>query len=558
MTEGTLGPALDAWRRRAEGFRLEVPRAFNFGRDVVDALAREPRRPALLWRGTTGEERRLDFGEVAATSDRVASALAERGVRPGDPVLVMLPKRPEWHLAMVGVLKAGALAIPCSTSLRPKDLRYRGEHSGAVAAIADAACWPALAEVRAALPALRHVLVLEGAGEGAEDYEQALASAPAHAPVVETAAVDPALVYYTSGTTGPPKAVLHAHAWTFAHRYTASEWLGLRPGERVWTTSDTGWAKAAYSVLFGPWSLGAEVFLYAGRFDPATELALLAEIAPRVFCAPPTEFRLLVKEPALRERSFPALRECVSAGEPLNPEVIRAWREATGLTIRDGYGQTETILLVGNFPGLPVRAGAMGLPMPGHDVDVIDEQGRRLPPGEVGDLALHGRPPSLFLEYWKDPDATRRTRRGPWYVTGDRARRDEDGYLWFVGRADDVIISAGYRIGPFEVESALVEHPDVTEAAAVAAPDPDRGAVVMAFVVLRAGVRGDEALVRELQDHVKRVTAPYKYPRRIAFVETLPKTVSGKIRRVELRAHAREAASPERREPDPGSRGSGS
>jgi acetyl-CoA synthetase/medium-chain acyl-CoA synthetase len=228
----------------------------------------------------------------------------------------------------------------------------------------------------------------------------------------------------------------------------------------------------------------------------------------------------------------------VSAGEPLNPEVIRAWHEKTGLTIRDGFGQTESILLIGNFPGNPVRPGSMGLPMPGHELAVIDEDGRALPPGEVGDVALRGSPPSLFREYWKDAAATARTRRGDWYVTGDRGFVDADGYFWFVGRADDVIISAGYRIGPFEVESALIEHPDVMEAAAVAAPDADRGAVVKAYVVLRPGVTGDDTLVRRLQDHVKTVTAPYKYPRQIEFVAELPKTVSGKIRRVELRERA--------------------
>jgi acetyl-CoA synthetase/medium-chain acyl-CoA synthetase len=349
-----------------------------------------------------------------------------------------------------------------------------------------------------------------------------------------TRASDPALVYYTSGTTGPPKAVLHNHGYTCAQRHTALLWHGVRDGDRLWTTSDTGWAKAAYGVIFGPWSAGAEVFLYDGRFEAARELELLAEVAPQVFCAPPTEFRLLVKED-LSKLQLPELRECVSAGEPLNPEVIRAWRDATGLTIRDGYGQTETILLVGNFPGIPVRPGSMGLPMPGHRVEVIDEAGNALPPGEVGDIALHGTPPSLFVEYWKDDEATRACRRGDWYVTGDRAYRDDDGYFWFVARADDLIISAGYRIGPFEVESALIEHPDVVEAAAVAAPDADRGAIVKAYVVVRDGASAGPELAARLQEHVKSTTAPYKYPRVIEFVDALPKTVSGKIRRIDLR-----------------------
>jgi acetyl-CoA synthetase/medium-chain acyl-CoA synthetase len=534
-----LGEALDRFRREAEAFRWDIPDRFNFGRDVVDRFGADPRRPALLWRDAGGRERRLTFSEVASASNRAAHVLRALGLRAGEPVLVMLPRVPEWQIVVIGALKASALVIPCSTILRPKDIGYRARHSGAVAIVASAEQCAAVDAAAGDLASVRAKLALREAGEalagGWSDLEQALAAAPDDASAgCETRASDPALVYYTSGTTGPPKAVLHTHAYTAAHRLTAEWWQGVRGDDRVWTTSDTGWAKAAYGVVFGPWSQGAEVCLYHGRFEPARELMLLAELAPQVFCAPPTEFRLLVKQD-LSALRLPRLRECLSAGEPLNPEVIRAWREATGLTIRDGYGQTESILLVGNFPGLPVRPGSMGLPTPGYRVETIDEQGRVLAPGEVGDIAVHGRPPGLFREYWRDPAATQGCRRGDWYVSGDRAYRDADGYFWFVGRADDVIISAGYRIGPFEVESALVEHPDVLEAAAVAAPDPDRGQIVKAFVVLRAGVTADAALARRLQEHVKRVTAPYKYPRAIEFVEALPKTVSGKIRRVELR-----------------------
>jgi acetyl-CoA synthetase/medium-chain acyl-CoA synthetase len=540
-----LVQALARHRERCAAFRWDVPATFNFGRDVVDRHARRD-GPALWWKGAGGEERRLRFSEVSEASDRVAALLAGRGVGPGDPVIVMLPKIPEWQLVMVGVLKAGALAIPCSAILRPKDLAYRVGHSGAVALVTAPALREMVDGARGELGTIRHFLLADATADAAPAgwtllHEAAAAADPAFRGPA-TRADDPALVYYTSGTTGPPKAVLHSHAYTFCQRYTAETWLGLRAGDRVWATSDTGWAKAAYSVLFGPWSVGAEVCMYEGRFEPARELELLAAFDPDVFCAPPTEYRLLVKQD-LSNLPSPRLRDCVSAGEPLNPEVIRAWREATGLVVRDGYGQTETILLVGNFPGMPVRPGSMGLPMPGHAVEIVDEQGRVLPAGEPGDVALAGDPPSLFREYWKDPEATARCRRARagapgerWYVTGDRATRDADGYLWFVARADDVIKSAGYRIGPFEVESALLEHPAVVEAAAGAAPAPDRGQVVKAFVVLRPGVRGDAGLVRELQEHVKRVTAPYKYPRLIEFVGALPKTVSGKIRRVELRA----------------------
>ena len=535
-----LDELLGDYRRACDRFRWEVPDGFNFGRDVVDRFAAtDPARPALLWRDAAGRERRLAFGEVREGSDRVARGLHDLGLRPGEPVIVMLPRVPEWQLALLGALKAGALVIPSSTILRPKDVAYRAQHSGATCLVTTDEQAAALEPARGELAGLRQRIALRTPDGpplpgGWLDWEELLRAAEARPPEVATRASDPALVYYTSGTTGPPKAVLHAHGYTWAQRYTSTVWHGLRDGERIWTTSDTGWAKAAYGVLFGPWSVGAEVVLFHGRFEPRSELALLAELDPQVFCAPPTEFRLLVKED-LRGLRVPRLREVVSAGEPLNPEVIRAWRDATGLTIRDGYGQTETILLIGNFPGLPVRPGSMGLPMPGHEVAVIDEDGRVLPHGEVGDIALRGAPPSLFRGYWKDAAATQACRRGDWYLTGDRAYRDPDGWFWFVGRADDVIISAGYRIGPFEVESALVEHPGVLEAAAVAAPDPVRGAIVKAYVVLRPGVAPSEALARELQEHVKKVTAPYKDPRAVEFVEALPKTVSGKIRRVELR-----------------------
>ncbi len=537
--------ALAEYRRRFEDFRWEVPPNFNFGRDVVDRHAEDPDLPALLFRPDSGPDRSLTFREVRDATNRVANTLRSMGIGPGDPVIVMLPKLPEWHLVVVGGLKAGALVIPSSTILREKDLLYRAEHSGAVAIVASPTEIPTVEAARAKLTGIRHFLAVDPSGGqapgGWTDFLAESAGADASsAGQPETSADDPALVYYTSGTTGPPKAVLHAHAYTFAQRYTAEVWLGVTRGERMWTTSDTGWAKAAYSVLFGPWSVGAEVFMYGGRFDARKELELLQEIQPAVFCAPPTEFRMLVKE-NLADFEFAGLRECVSAGEPLNPEVIRAWKEATGLTIRDGYGQTETILLVGNHPGIEVRPGSMGLPMPGHRVEIIGDDAQVLPVGEIGDVAIEGRPPSLFLEYWKDEAASTKCRRGPYYITGDRASRDEDGYFWFVGRADDVIISAGYRIGPFEVESALVEHPDVVEAAVVAAPDPDRGAIVKAFVVLRAGVTGDDALTKKLQDHCKTVTAPYKYPRSIEYRPELPKTVSGKIRRVELRAEAENA-----------------
>jgi len=520
-------------------FRWQVPEEFNFGA-LVDAWATDRSRVALYWEDEAGHRERHTFWDVKQASNRVMNALAALGVGRGDPVIVMLPRVPAWQAAIVGGLKLGVLVIPSTASLRAKDIAYRARHSGAKAIITSTA---EVAEVDAACPdrALLPIrIAVGGAPAGWHDWDTLLSRASPSGVPARTRSDEPALCFYTSGTTKDPKAVLHAHAYTFAHRYTGEHWLDLQRTDLHWTTADTGWAKSAYGVLFGPWMNGVPVFMYHGRFEPERELDLLARYEISVLCAAPTEYRLLVKED-LGRWNLARLRHCTGAGEPLNPEVIHAWHDAYGLMIHDGYGQTETQLLAANLPGLPIRPGSMGKPFPGHDVHVVGEDGAELPPGEIGDLALRGDPPSLFREYWKNPEETAAARRGEWYLTGDRARCDEDGYLWFVGRADDLIISAGYRIGPFEVESALLEHPAVVESAVVASPDAVRGEIVKAFVVLRPGHAPGAALVHELQEHVKRVTAPYKYPRAIEFVESLPKTVSGKIRRVELRERERQA-----------------
>ena len=520
-------------------FQWTVPGEFNFAYDAIDVFAADRSRLALLYVRDDGTSERHTFWDFKQRSDRFANALAALGVRRGDPVLLMLPRVPEWQVAFLACLKLGALVIPCTASLRAKDVRYRANHSGARAVITARPSVDEIESIVADCPSLTVKIALD-APAGWVDLHAAERAASRSWTRVATRSEEPALCFYTSGTTKDPKAVLHAHAYTFALGYTGEYWLDLRRTDLHWTTADTGWAKAAYGVLFGPWNRGVPVFMYGGRFDPEREMRLLEEYEVSVFCAPPTEYRLLVKQDLTRFK-LPRLRHCVGAGEPLNPEVIQAWKDAYNLVIHDGYGQTESMILVANMPGMAIRPGSMGKPFPGHTVAIIDDHGARLPAGEVGDLAVHGHPPSLFLEYWKNPEETAACRRGDWYVTGDRAYADEDGYFWFVGRADDVIISAGYRIGPFEVESALLEHPAVLESAVVAAPDPVRGSVVKAYVVLRAGVAGSEALARELQEHVKAITAPYKYPRQVEFIDALPKTVSGKIRRVELRERAERA-----------------
>jgi acyl-coenzyme A synthetase/AMP-(fatty) acid ligase len=504
---------------------MTAPARFNFTRDVVEQA--DGTALALRFVDTGGGVRDLTFAEVAESAARWAGLLRSRGVQPGDRVLVLVGKTPDWHAVMLAGLKAGAVTIPCSEMLRAKDLDFRVRHSGARLLLADERCRE---EVDGMLEPC-DVVYLEEAVLGEPDGTTA-----------DTAADDPAFILYTSGTTKDPKGVVHTHRYTWAKRAQAERWLDTRPGEVVWCTAGTGWAKSIWNVLLGPWSCGSAVILHEGGFEPEERFRLLEELAPDVLCQAPTEYRLMAKIDGISRYDLSRTRHLVSAGEPLNPEVIRAFESAFGRTIHDGYGQTENTLLVGNFPGTEIRPGSMGKPAPGYDVRVIDFDGNETAAGEEGDIALRGDAPALFAGYWNQPDETAAVYRGAWYVTGDRAVRDEDGYLWFSGRADDVILSAAYRIGPFEVESALLEHVAVAESAVVGKPDPDRGQIVKAFVVLRPGHPADAALASELQSHVKRVTAPYKYPREIEFVDSLPKTRSGKIRRVELRKLEEERA----------------
>jgi acyl-coenzyme A synthetase/AMP-(fatty) acid ligase len=488
----------------------------NFAGEVVD---RAPSgQLALLELTREGRRREWRFAEVAERSARLAGALAERGIGRGDVVMTLIGNRPEWVLTMLACFRVGAVVLPCTEQLRAKDLRLRIATARPSLIVADE-------RNRAELQA--------SGGEVPVVYvpDEAL-FAPAPAPLAELDADDPCLITFTSGTAGEPKAVVHAQRYLEGQRVQAEHWLGARPGELVWCTAASGWSKSARNVFIAPWLSGAAAVLHDARFDPAERLELLEREQVAVLCMAPTEYRVIAKRVALRGAG--SLRNMVAAGEALNPEVLRAWKQATGIEIRDGYGQTETGQLTGAPGGEPARPGSMGRALPGvalslHDGELVVDPAT-VPTFFLGYLGehLHRRADGT----WSVED---RREGGPWH-TGDRVAEDADGWLHFEGRNDDVIVSAGYRIGPFEVESALVAHPAVAEAAAVSAPDEERGAVVRAVVVLREGSPAPSAqLIRELQDHVKRETAPYKYPRIVEFAAELPKTASGKIKRAELR-----------------------
>ncbi|MCI0496962.1 MAG: AMP-binding protein [Thermoplasmata archaeon] len=521
-----------------------MPLEFNFGFDIVDKWAEDRTKLALISVDQSGDSARYHtFYTLSQESNRFANVLRGMGLRKGDRALVILNSVPEWYIVMIGMIKLGVVPMPGTTQLTPKDIEYRLNRSEATMVITDMVHTGRIERVVDKCPSVRHLMSIDCHMEGWTCYTSEMAAASpllSRVDVEATRSDDPMWIYFTSGTTGHPKMVLHAQRYALAHEVTARYAQDLRPTDLHWTVSDTGWAKAAWGKLFGQMIVGAAIIQWEtpGRFVPDKLLELMERYGVTSFCAPPTVYRMLIQKDLRRYRL--TLRHCMSAGEPLNPEVIRVWHDAFGLEIYDFYGQTETVCIVANTPRFPLRYGSMGKPTPGHDVRIVDDEGGPVPDGEEGNIAIYlggGRPPGLMLEYWKDPEEMAKAFRGDFYYTGDRGYVDADGYFWFVGRSDDVIKSSGYRIGPFEVESALMTHPAVAECAVVGVEDPEgiRGIVVKANVVLAHGYEPSEALTRELQDHVKKGTAPYKYPRIIEYAEDLPKTVSGKILRRELR-----------------------
>ena len=527
---------LGSYEDMCAAHRWEVPERYNIAHDVCDKHERE--RPAMVWEDWEGNERRVSFGELQDLSNRFANVLEAAGVEREDRVATLLPSLPETAAVFIGTYKRGAILLSMSVLYGDEGIEHRLRDSQARAVVTDAANRHRIPDGLA-----EKVFVVGGVAEAGDiDFDEAMAGAGDSYDMADTSADDPAQLYYSSGTTGRAKGILHAHRYLLAHE--EFEFChDVRDGELFHGSGEWAWA-AGICPLLGPWRYGAVALVQArkGGYDPEEHLRFLSKHGVQNMFTTPTALRAMTGVEDAGERyPLDQLRITCSAGEPLNPEVIRWFREQFGVTVLDYYGLTESYPLCGNFPTVDVREGSMGKPMPGWEVAILDEDEQPLPVGERGEICLRARSnPHYPLRYWNRDEDTEADFGGDWFHTKDAAELDEDGYVWYAGRADDVIISAGYRIGPFEVESACVEHPAVKEAAAVASPDPRRGDLVKAFIVLSAGHEPSDELADEIKKHVRERHSAYAYPREIEFVDDLPKTLTGKIRRVELREQERE------------------
>lgn len=537
--------SFDSYEDFMQNFKINVPENFNFGYDVVDAWAeKEPDKKALLWTNDQGEVIQFTFADIKRESDKTASFFASQGIGRGDMVMLILKRHYQFWFSIVALHKLGATVIPATHLLTEKDIIYRCEKAD-IKAIVATGDEIVINHIQNSLPKCPTLKTLISTGpivpEGWFDFNKEIeAAAPFVRPELANTNDDVSLMYFTSGTTGNPKMVAHDFTYPLGHIITGSFWHNVKEDSLHLTLADTGWGKAVWGKLYGQWIAGANVFVYDyEKFEPVDVLHMIQKYGITSFCAPPTVFRFLIRED-LTKFDISTLKYCTIAGEALNPKVYDEWKRLTGIKLMEGFGQTETTLTIATYPWLEPKPGSMGCKGPVYDIDLLTADGRWAEDGEQGEIVVRTngvKPVGLFKEYLKDPELTYEAYHDDIYHTGDVAWRDEDGYFWFVGRTDDVIKSSGYRIGPFEVESALMTHPAVVECAITGVPDEIRGQVVKATIVLSKDYKdkAGEALIKEIQNHVKRVTAPYKYPRIVEFVDELPKTISGKIRRVEIR-----------------------
>jgi acetyl-CoA synthetase len=519
-------------------FKLKYPDNFNFGYDIVDDIGtNDPDRPAMLWMNEEGYKRLFTFGDIMKASNKVANFLRKVGIQKGDIVMAVLKRDYRFWFLAPACHKLGAVLLPATHMLKAHDAEYRINASGAKAVVSIDAVTEVFDEVTSICPSLQIKIAAGAKRQGWLDFDEGMEAAEDTLERVETNVKEPMLMYFSSGTSGYPKMVLHNHTYALSHIFTAKHWHNADPEGLHLTIADTGWGKAVWGKLYGQWIMECCVFTYDfDKFVPADILRLIGENRITSLCCPPTMYRYFLKED-LSKFDLSSLKYATIAGEPLNPDVFYGWLKATGITLMEGFGQTETTLTICNRIGMTPKAGSVGKPSLLYDVRLINSDGEDCKPGETGEIVigLDPWPEGLMVEYYKAPEKTAQAMRDGFYHTGDTAWRDEDGYIFFVGRNDDIIKSSGYRIGPYEVESVLVEHPAVLECAVSAAPDEIRGQVVKATVILNKGYEPSEELVKELQEFVKKQTAPYKYPRIIEFTDALPRTINGKIRRAELR-----------------------
>lgn len=512
---------------------LTAPENYNITQEIEKHASD---KLALVYQNEAGATQTITYNELIKQSNKLANGLNHLGLQKGNRVMIVTTRLIESYVIYMACLKAGLVIIPSSELLRAKDIAYRLNHSEAKAVISYVDFTNEIDAIEEELPHLEHKVSFGGTKAGWADLHSIMDSASEDLDNQITKRDDLAFLAYTSGTTGNPKGVAHAHSWGYAHiRIAAEEWLNIKESDTVWATAAPGWQKWVWSPFLSVLGSGATGFVYQGRFTPQKYLKLLQDQKINVLCCTPTEYRMMAKTEGLNQYDLSNLRSAVSAGEALNMEVIDVFKNTFNIQIRDGYGQTESTLLIGTLQGAEHKIGSMGKPILNDTIEIVDEDGVPVQTGEIGNIAIRKELPALFKMYYKDPQKTESSYTGDYFLTGDRASKDEEGFYWFQGRSDDVIISSGYTIGPFEIEDALMKHPAVLECAAVASPDEIRGNVVKAFIVLQNGVEGSAELVKELQSFVKQITAPYKYPRLIEFVDHLPKTDSGKIKRVDLR-----------------------
>lgn len=525
------------------GFKLEIPENFNFAFDVMDKLAKEKQDEiAMIHVDDAKVRREYSYAYFARESSKLANALAKQGLKKGDRVMIVLYRRVEFWTTMLALHKLGAVAVPSPALLTAKDISFRVNFAKIKAVVVDESITARIDEIKSECPSLDIFIVAGNAPNNTwKELDEIVAKESENfSPSSKVGGNDTLLIFFSSGTTGLPKMVEHDHNYPLGHLVTGMYWHDLEPGDIHLTVADTGWGKAVWGKFYGQWMSGAIVFVYdfRGKFSPSDLLGVISEHKISTFCAPPTVYRFLVRED-LTKYDLSSLRHCTTAGELLNESVFEAWKSALGIPLYEGYGQTETTLQIATFPFMKPKPGSIGKPTPGWDIVLLNDEGEEVLPGEEGEICVRlkdGRPVGLFLGYMDEPDKTAKVIKDGVYHTGDKAWMDEDGYFWFLGRVDDLIKSSGYRIGPFEVESALITHPAVVEAAVTGVPDPVRGQAVKATIVLASGYEPSEELTKDIQNHVKKVTAPYKYPRIVEYVKELPKTISGKIKRAEIRA----------------------